>query len=391
MKTLKDYRLILSLIALALSSTHVHSYPPDNAAVLYYKAAMLYEVDSEMSNLLSDFRDGKIELNDKIRQFVSKNTPIIQIVLDASEIKNCDWGLNFSDGIGMKMPILASFRKITHLIIADSKILAHDGNYEAALNRCISLCKIARHLNGRVLVNCLIGIAIQGAASSNIVEILSNMPQNAETLTRLKNQLAEIDSTPLSIKPALLGERDIILAYMTPQRFSEGVDFYFSQFESLSEEDEAKKQKMLSFDANMISRNRKYFEDFYTCVIAAFDMPYPQGYAALIELIDVKTEKDIENNPDATVTAFLRPAAGAILSIVTRSQTHDNAIKTAIEVYLIKAQTGKLPDSLPEGLPSDLFSGMDFEYEKTADGFVLRCQGKAFGSEETHQYEFKVQ
>jgi len=44
----------------------------------------------------------------------------------------------------------------------------------------------------------------------------------------------------------------------------------------------------------------------------------------------------------------------------------------------------------PEGLPKDLFSGKDFRYEKTADGFTLRCRGKDLDKNETYQYEFKV-
>ena len=49
-----------------------------------------------------------------------------------------------------------------------------------------------------------------------------------------------------------------------------------------------------------------------------------------------------------------------------------------------------LTDALPAGLPGDLFSGKDFEYEKTAEGFILRCQGKDLSKDEIYQYEFKV-
>jgi hypothetical protein len=49
-----------------------------------------------------------------------------------------------------------------------------------------------------------------------------------------------------------------------------------------------------------------------------------------------------------------------------------------------------LPESLPAGLPKDLFSGEDFEYEKTKDGFVLRSRRKDLDRDEIHQYEFKV-
>ena len=74
----------------------------------------------------------------------------------------------------------------------------------------------------------------------------------------------------------------------------------------------------------------------------------------------------------------------------TREKTFSNAVRAAIEVYITKAETGQLPETLPTGLPKDLFSGKDFRYEKTADGFTLRCRGKDLDKNETYKYEFKV-
>lgn len=82
-----------------------------------------------------------------------------------------------------------------------------------------------------------------------------------------------------------------------------------------------------------------------------------------------------------------------------------NALKAAIEIYLIRAQKGNLPDSLLGGLPKDPFSGKDFEYETTDDGFILRCRARDIEasprkarpgqppeiiSEKFQEYEFKV-
>ena len=134
MKTLRNI-LILSAIVFFLTVGCAYSYPPDNAAVLYYKAAMLYEVDSNMADMLADLQKDNFKLNDKIKEFVKKNRLIINTVLDASEVKNCDWGMDYSQGINTLMPSLGNFKKLTYLIIADAKILAKDGNYEAALNR----------------------------------------------------------------------------------------------------------------------------------------------------------------------------------------------------------------------------------------------------------------
>ena len=375
MKTLRNI-LILSAIVFFLTVGCAYSYPPDNAAVLYYKAAMLYEVDSNMADMLADLQKDNIKVNDKIKEFVKKNRLIINTVLDASEVKNCDWGMDYSQGINTLMPSLGNFKKLTYLIIADAKILAKDGNYEAALSRCMSLYKMARHINDRIYVSYLVGISINGIINNCVMQIMADMPQDMQSLTRLKNQLIEIDSIPFSVKPAVLGERDAALLFMTKEQLPDVV--------RLCELDKS----ILSLDENMIERNREYFKNYYAGVIAAFDMPYVQGYAAFTDL-EEKMKKDA-NNPDAMLAVILSPAVQKIFSLSKRFETHNNAIKTAIELYMIKAKTGKLPDTLPADLPGDLFSGKPFIYEKTAEGFILRCQGQDLPKKETYEYKFKV-
>jgi hypothetical protein len=392
MKIFKNYKLILSAIVFFLSSASVYSYPPDNAAIFYYKTAILYAPDEKIEKMLEDFSKETADFSkanvDKIREFVNENRSIIDTVLDAAEIKNCDWGVNYSQGPATKIPQVCA-RKLAYLVLADAKILAKDGNYETALSRCMSLYKIARHINDRIIVTHLLGIAVNGKTNFCVMQIMSDMPQDIQILSRLKNQLAEIDSIPFSVKPGLLGDRDAVLMFMTPERISDGVTFLRQEDIPLSAEHKAVYEKILSFDAAAIERSRKYFENFYASVIAAFDMPYQQGYTVIDDLIH-KTSTESDTNPDAILTAIFRPALGKIFSLVTRSQTHDNAIKAAMELYMMKAKTGKLPDKLPADLPGDLFSGKPFNYEKTPYGFILRCQGKERDTDKVYQYEFKV-
>lgn len=390
MKTLNNHKLILSAIVFFLSSACVCAYPPDNAAVLYYKAAMHYAPDDEMGKLLEGFSNETSKTDvEKIRKFVDKNRSTIDIVLDAAEVKNCDWGLDFSQGLAMDAAYIGGMRKLVYLVLADTKILIKDGDFETALNRCMSLYRMSRHINDRVTVAYLMSVAVDGKVNSCVMQIMSSM-QDMQSLSRLKNRLAEIDSIPFSVKPAVMAERDAMLIFMTPQRLSEGITILRNEATSPSAENEAVFEKILSFDDVAIERNRKYFEDFYSGIVDVFDMPYPQGYASLTELFDKAVKQMNDGNSDATLTFVYMPAMGKVLSIATRLQTHNNAIRTAIELYMIKAKTGKLPEELPPNLPPDLFSGEPFNYERTPDGFILRCQGKEINTDKVYQYEFKV-
>lgn len=71
--------------------------------------------------------------------------------------------------------------------------------------------------------------------------------------------------------------------------------------------------------------------------------------------------------------------------------TQINSVKAAVDVYLILAKTGQLPEKLPDHLPKDPYSSKDFEYETTKEGFVLRCRAKPIDKNKVTQYEFKVQ
>jgi hypothetical protein len=121
-------------------------------------------------------------------------------------------------------------------------------------------------------------------------------------------------------------------------------------------------------------------------VILSSSMPYEQAYAQL-----KKSSSNFDPNypPSAGAGVFV-PALDSILTSMTRTKTHSNAIQAAIEVLLSRTKTGRLPETLPAGLPRDAFSGKYFEYEKTDDGFILRCQGKNLSKDEIHQYEFKI-
>lgn len=374
-------RFGLVLILLVMLAVNTYGYPPDNAAVLYYKAAMRYEVDLEMSNMLNDCRRDVIDVNDQIREFVKKNRLIIDTVVDATEVKNCDWGMDFSQGIEMEMPPLAGIRKLVVLVLAEGKIFEADGDYEAAIGHYMAVYRMARHVNDRVYISYLVGVAVESLANGCVEQLMSEMPQDMQHLTYLKNQLIDIESIGFSVKPAHIGEREAMLEAMTLENISEIVRF--------CDADESVKKKLLALDQAGIDRNKEHFSNYFAGVIAGFDMPYEQGYAKLKGLTE-KIEND-KSNPDAILARVLAPATQKIFSIKTRVKTHSNAIKAAIEVYLIKAETGKLPEELPAGLAKDMFSGKDFEYEKTTDGFILRCQGKDLGKDELYEYSFKAQ
>ena len=375
---------IFAVLVLLVSSPSLSAYPPDNAAVLYYKAFMLYEPEHQID--LWDYWKGNIKSNEKIEEFLKKNRRIIDIVLDATRIDHCDWGLDYSQGAEVLLPPHHKARQIFALLAAEARMQADRGDYKKALGRCISIYRMARHLNERPIICYLVGTAINSATHKYITtQFLSEMPQDTETLTWLRDELAEFDKQPYSIKPTLRWKREAAIISMSPERIGDVVE------SGLDDGPTKKKtlERIRTADQQFFDRNREYWNNYMNGIEAAFDLPYPQGYAKLKKLDDELSD-EFATNPNATLTACLEPGFFRIYVSSVLSENGSNAIRTAVEIYLTKAATGSLPETLPAGVPCDLYSGKPFQYEKTADGFILRCQGRDLNKDEIYEYEFKV-
>jgi len=397
-------------LAVTLSSSTVLGFPPDNAAVLYLRAFIVYEEpdNEDLSKMITDLQDGKIKPNDRIRQYFEKNRSVIELVTTASQIPNCDWGRDHSKGFDLMMPELATVRKLAFMLVADSKVYLNDGDYKTSLERCLTIHRMARHISDDLIISNLVGVAMNGLANKHIKIILSEMPADVESLQWLKNQMLDVSAKTPSLISAIRAEAEISLREIRKENTDKLLGYVNTEDIKVirkadtdttpsdgSAEEKKKKvyeenvEKLRNGDEEYFSQSRKYYMDFITSVKTAFALPYEDAYREL-EKLNEKIAKEAETNPAAFLTSHMSPMIAKLCTNEMVFKTNFNAVITAIEIYIIKAKTGRLPDSLPAGLPKDLFSGKDFAYEKNADGFILRCQGKDLDKNKIHEYEFKV-
>ncbi len=393
MKSIGNNNLIKTICAALiffLSTSSVFAQLTDNAALLYYQAFLMYEKpDATLDKMLFDFMDGKLKSNEEIENFLEKNSPVIDLVVKAANIQTCDWGYDYSQGFELAMPNLAKIRQIAFLIHADAELLAEKGDYKNALERCLSMHKIAIHAADKTIVSYLVAVAINARANKAMQNILKDMPDNAELLNNLKENYIAIDDKFPSLKDRIVQETQICAATMRKEKIQSLIKAIPDNVAS----DPKIGERISTADEEFFKRNKDYWFKTIDAFIAALEsaLPYQQTYEKLVKL-ENKIEKDANDNPDATLTSISLNSLGKIYTLEIRRKSQDNATKTAIEIYLIKAKTGKLPDTLPAGLPVDLFSSKPFEYRKTTDGFILRCQGQDLSDKDKkiYEYEFKV-
>ncbi len=407
--TKKLTKVIYLTLTLFILTSPALAYPPDpdNAALLYYQSYIAYEkADDTMREMVVDLSGGKIEPNERIKKYIENCRGAINLAVAAAEIPNCNWGLKYSDGFEMLLSHLAQTRKLVFIIGAEIRILAAEGAYRQALERCLTLRKIGKHIGDDTPVSFLVSMGIDKMVASRIQDILADMPQDIETLISLKAKLAEVPFKTPSLRVAMRSEKECFSAEMRVEKRDEllamcsgsgdvGKGNRATALSLVLNEDRLEKmetKRLAEGDEAFFTRNRDYYIKHMNSLdeVLESSIPYAEVYSRL-EQLNERPGKEITENPAATLTSLLTPAFGRIYSIEIRTKTISNSIRTAVEIYMIKAKSGKLPDALPDGLPGDLFSGKDFKYEKTADGFALRCQGEEFQKGRMRRMlEFKV-
>jgi hypothetical protein len=377
---------------LLILSSPVFAYPPDpdNAALLYYQAYIAYEKsDDTMQAMVSDLSRGKIEPNERIRKYIENCREAIDNAVAASEIPNCNWGLRYSKAFEMSLSHLAQTRKLAFILGAEIRILTADGEYRKALNRCLTLHKMSKHMGDETIISFLVAMALGRMADNQIQYVLGEMPQDLKTLTWLKSQLAIIDSRTLSSRATTEYERELSLEHMHLDKVKELIEIVVGK---PVDPDSKEAEQLRNVEQTTIDKNRVYYIKHMDRLqtILSTPMNYEKVYTELKKLNEQPKKDVAENNINAYITSIVSPAFEKIVSVETRAKTFNNAIRAAIEIYIQKVKTGQLPETLPAGLPKDLFSGKDFRYERTSDGFILSCRGKDLEKNETYQYEFKV-
>jgi len=372
------------ILALTFIASPVLAIPPDpdNAALLYYQGFLtLAQLSDEARDRISHVATGETAPDDQVREDISKCVGAIEFAEAAVEVPGCHWGVRYSQGFEALMPQLARMRFLAFVLIADARIHAADGNYRAALERCLMAGTFARHVGDDTLISYLVSIAVRDLEYKCMRDIMGRAASDAELLRWLKNELAA--SGPVVVSPVrpMKIEIEIVNNLMQMENIEKLARV-------LADSDEKKVAQIVEgADEKSLERARRIYSERMNSALTVLStpMPYEQAHSRLKRLADFD-----QDDPVAMAAKFFTPALDKVLSQRTGIETHANAIKTAIDVLLIHAGTGRLPDALPSGLPQDVFSGKDFEYEKTKEGFILRCRAKSLVADKIQEYEFKI-
>jgi hypothetical protein len=396
--TRKAIYSICVILALWPIGVHAATLPPDpdNAALLYYQAFLLRpEPDYDAWWSINEALRGA-DPNDTLREYLNLREcrKTIEFAEAAAQLPHCDWGIRYSQGIGADLSLLANVRTLSFLISADARVLAADGDYRAALGHCLTLRRLAGHVGDDRLINYSVALAMDGVAHKCTQYVLGCMPPYVEILTWLRGQLIVVRDTIPSLVRALEMDFELVL-----QSVRTDPDILQLLREHLAEETDDENDRDEIFvltDEEIIDIVREPYADFLDSVFHVMDseMMYEEKILKIQKLKEKFIDEYVtDTTPWPLAVLFLTGSATVdeMYNIKVLNTAQFNALKAAIEIYLIKAETGQLPETLPDGLPKDPYSGKDFGYEITEEGFTFHSQGEDFQGRGDRLLEFKVQ
>lgn len=380
--------IMLAGILLTMIASPAPALPPDpdNAALLYYQGFLsLPQLSQEERGHIGDVARGKVPPDDKVRKHIAQSNGAIHFVEAGAKVPACQWGMQFSQGFDALLPQMAQMRFMTFVMIADARAQAADGEYREALERCLLTETFACHIGDDTLISYLVSIAVRAMAYKCMQEVIAQTADDVELLQWLKSELAKSPIDTISAVRPLKYEIEVFTDLMRMEKVEKLARI---MSESNGDKEDMAAEIVRKVDAKILQKSRQLFTESMNSAIKIWNtsMPYEQAYSQLDKL---SNEFDTDDSAAEVAQAFM-PAINKVFSQKTWIETQANAVRAGVEILLVRAKTGKLPDALPSGLPKDAFSGKDFKYEKTKDGFILHCRDKDLGKNELYQFKYKL-
>lgn len=359
---------------------------PDNAALLYYQAFLLRPQPDEGTYLRINAVLRGAAPDRQVRRYLGTCRSLIHTLGIAAQVPQCAWGIRHLDGAGFsEMSLFLQIRQLATVLALDARTLGADGHYEAALARCLTMRRLARHVGEDTMLAYLIALSVDDLARQTMQYILGLLPSDANLLQGLRGQLAAVPGAPLSLQRPMQADFELAIESL---RSNTGLLEWVRQNLARNAGEQP-----APTDEEVLARTRESYQCFLDSIFRVMDNEATYDHKCA-EMNNQANQFADEHGKDSVVSyLMLSTSANTIVerySLAVRHSAGDNAFKAAVEVYLVRAQTGRLPEVLPEYAPKDPYSDQPFEYEITTGGFLLRCRVQDFYQGKALQYEFAV-
>jgi hypothetical protein len=185
-----------------------------NAALQYWQAfSLLPTLDAAGEKALAE--SNTIAITDPaVEKLLGPSHQCLMFLHRAARLKQCDWGLDYNDGISMLMPHLAKSRDLARLAALDARRAFENRNWKAGRRDMMSMMVLARHI-GRdpVMIALLVQLNIEGMAVDCVAPYVTEMKtSHSEAVAMLESM-----PPPLTLVQSIQFEKKWFAGWIVPK------------------------------------------------------------------------------------------------------------------------------------------------------------------------------
>lgn len=329
--------------------------PPisDNAALQYWQAfGTLPAFDADQEKKLENWVTTPLGVG--TAKMLDGSQTSLMFLRRGSRMRECDWGLDYNEGISMHLPHLAKARTLARVAALDFRRNLAAGNMEAGGENLHGLMVLARHVGqDYTLVSALVCYAIENM----VVDIVA--PQALELKIPYADSVAAYESLPPapSLVHSVMCEKFMASSIIAQLKEAEQkrAGSWREVWSAIVPHDMPEKLK----DLQSLDELVEVAEDFqgtYDELAKLLELPPKEFDAKYPEF----AKRAGEANP---ITAILLPAMEKVVATQRRTQARLEMLLAAAAVV----ESG--PEKLAE--IADPFGDGPFGYRKLDEGFEL--------------------
>ena len=213
--------LTLFVVLLGLETRPASAQVPDgrtelaaNAALQYWMAfSQLPSLDKDQEKIIGELQT--VSMNDPaVDKLLSASQQSLMFLHRGAQLKKCDWGLDYNDGVSMLMPHLSKSRDLARLAALDARRAFENGNWKAGRRDLTSMMALARHASrDPVMIGLLVRLAIEGIAIDTFA------PYAPQLKASHSEAVAMFEAMPpaITLPQAILFEKKWMGGWITPK------------------------------------------------------------------------------------------------------------------------------------------------------------------------------
>jgi len=332
-------------------------------------------MDAETVDILrKEFHDRTDAEQSKVADYLRANQDFVQEIRNMAERGGPVYPLDFSKGLEIELPHLASLRQCARLLREDAIAKAAAGNYTEAVEDVIAGMKLGDALaQESILLPQLVRIAIYWIMNAAVEDAFDEGKLSPELARAIIARVAEADNRQ-AFAESMAGERHMGLMLFSEIRT--GLSDSVSSF--------AGEMAFERFYGNpvarpILNRDEAAYADIMNRTVVAALLTYHEAAPAL-ERIEV----DIQNLARTCVlSSMLLPALARACQAQARHEALLDLMQIGLLVEQYKARKGSYPATLDAiaadlggSLPVDPFTGEGYRYKLSGDSFLLYSVGQ---------------